>query len=70
MLLLMENIFSVDFIFTIRYNYLSKISLLPGITRHCIDFGYCNSLIFIFLGCFMSKQSRYINVLNSFKHKR
>ena len=30
---------------------------------------YCNSAIFIFFGCFMSKQSTYINIPNSIKHK-
>ena len=48
-----HNIFSEDFIFTIKYTSLQKISLSLGFTHHRIDFGYCNSAIFIFRGCFM-----------------
>ena len=49
---------------------LCQTRLLLGFTHHYIDFGYFNSIIFIFFGWFMSKQSLYINILNSFKHKR
>ena len=70
----MAIFFSEDFIFAIRHASLSDISLLDllGLTRHYmyIDFGFCNSAIFILLGCFKSKQSRYINIPNSINDKQ
>ena len=72
MLLLIAIFFSGDVIFANKYASLSNITLLNllGFTRHYIDFRFCNSVIFTLLGCFKSKQSRYINIPILIKHKR
>ena len=61
MLLLIAKFFSEEFIFANKYVSLSNITLLDllGFTRHYIDFGFCNSTIFILFCCFKSKQNRY-----------
>ena len=66
----MANFFFLTTLFSLSGMLLCQTRLLLGFTRHYIDFGYCDSVIFIFFGWFMSKQSRYINILNSLKQKR
>ena len=50
-MLLFIAFFSKEFIFNIKYASLQNISLLLGFAHHHIDFGYCNSAIFMVASC-------------------